>query len=120
MNLGQAVAVVLYEVAARETRVADPRASVSLVSESRPGAPGVCHPAAAEELDRLAGVVEETMLAANYSPASMRNANRHDVHLMLRRLRLSQRDARRILGVFRSILRKIKDSGVGPRNDACI
>jgi len=52
----------------------------------------------------LAGVVAETMLAANYSPAAMQKANSHDLHLLLRRLKLERRDARRILGLFRRIL----------------
>jgi hypothetical protein len=44
------------------------------------------------------------MLAAKYSPAAMRKANRHDLDLMLRRLALNDRDATRILGFFRRIL----------------
>lgn len=55
-------------------------------------------------LDRLAGVIEEVMLAADYSPASMRDANRHDLRVLLRRLALTERDTRRILGLFRRIL----------------
>jgi TrmH family RNA methyltransferase len=113
MNLGQAVAVVLYELAGREPGAADPKSPLSQASESRPEALRDYLPASAGELERLAGVVEEMMLAAEYSPAVMRNANRHDVNLMLRRLRLNQRDARRIVGLFRSILRKIKDSDAG-------
>ena len=61
-------------------------------------------PASTRDLDLLAGVVEETMLAANYSPAAMRKANRHDLDLLLRRLALTRRDAGRILGFFRRIL----------------
>jgi hypothetical protein len=34
----------------------------------------------------------------------MREANRHDLRLLLRRLALNKRDARRILGLFRRIL----------------
>jgi hypothetical protein len=50
------------------------------------------------DLEVLAGVVEETMTAAGYSPRSMQPANRHDLRLLLRRLALNKRDARRILG----------------------
>jgi hypothetical protein len=38
----------------------------------------------------------------------MRKANRHDLHLLLRRLALTRRDARRILGLFRRILWRLK------------
>jgi endonuclease III len=47
------------------------------------------------------------MQAANYSPAAMQKANRHDLNLLLRRLALTRRDARRILGLFRRILWRI-------------
>jgi tRNA/rRNA methyltransferase len=91
MNLGQAVAVCLYELSSR-------------VSQS--GEPPSDKPAAAPsgDLDLLAGVVEETMLSAGYSPRTMQAANRHDLRLLLRRLAPSKRDARRILGLFRRVL----------------
>jgi hypothetical protein len=38
----------------------------------------------------------------------MQAANRHDLRLLLRRLRLSERDARRILGLFRRVLWRLK------------
>jgi len=112
MNLGQAVAVCLYEIA---SRVGQPLAigtsTLPLDQASTPKdlranlrSPGGDPPATTSELDRLARIVEETMLAANYSPAAMRKANRHDLHLLLRRLALTRPDARRILGLFRRIL----------------
>ena len=64
--------------------------------------------AASGELDRLAGVVEEAMTAAGYSPARMRGANGHDLRLLLRRLGPTQRETRRILGLFRRILWRLK------------
>jgi tRNA/rRNA methyltransferase len=92
MNLGQAVAVCLYELAA-----GDGRAEVDSRSQPEPSP-------TSSRLELLAGVVEETMLAAGYSPKTMQAANRHDLRLMLRRLKLSAEDARRILGLFRRIL----------------
>ena len=59
-------------------------------------------------VERLTDIVEKAMLAANYSPAAMREANRHDLRLMLRRLALTGQDARRILGLFRRILWRLK------------
>ena len=107
MNLGQAVAVCLYELAARAflpeespPAVADEQAAEK-AEDASPAAPS-------GELDRLAGLVEEAMLAAGYSPASMRQANRHDLRLLLRRLAPTERDTRRILGLFRRILWRLK------------
>ena len=64
--------------------------------------------AASGSLDLLAGVIEETMAAAGYSPRSMQAANRHDLRLLLRRLGPSERDTRRILGLFRRILFRLR------------
>ena len=105
MNLGQAVAVCLYELGPRAFP-AHPR-SVAAQAESEaaielPAAQPA--PAASARLDLLAGVIEETMLACAYSPASMHAANRHDLRLLLRRLSPGIRDTRRILGLFRRIL----------------
>jgi hypothetical protein len=44
------------------------------------------------------------MIASEYSPAGMRQANRHDLRLLLRRLTLSDKDARRTLGLLRRVL----------------
>jgi len=92
MNLGQAVAVCLYEIA---TRIA--------INESQ--AAGPPDPAATSgDLDILAGLIGEVMVAAGYSPQAMQSANRHAIRLMLRRLHLSSADQRRLLGLFRRIL----------------
>jgi tRNA/rRNA methyltransferase len=56
------------------------------------------------QLDLLAGVVEDAMRAMDSSPRSMQQADRRNLRLLLRRLSLSERDARRILGLFRRIL----------------
>jgi TrmH family RNA methyltransferase len=101
MNLGQAVAVCLYEIAARIGKTPTPDPNQDPATDAAP-------PASTRDLELLAGLVEETMLAANYSPAEMHNANRHDVHLLLRRLALTRSDASRILGFFRRILWQLK------------
>ncbi len=100
MNLGQAVAVCLYEVASRAMAV-----DVDSLDEASAESKTITRPAAKSgRLELLAGVVEQAMVAANYSPDSMRDANRHDLRLLLRRLAPTERDARRILGLFRRIL----------------
>jgi TrmH family RNA methyltransferase len=105
MNLGQAAAVCLYELATRigtaEGRV-DPDARIPRARTAFDSAP------TSGNLDILAGLIEETMEAANYSPKLMQKANRHDIRLMLRRLHLSAADNRRMLGLFRRILWRLK------------
>lgn len=105
MNLGQAAAVCFYELAAHTTTARDAPASPhpppTSVESSTPAA-------AAKNLDLLAGLVEQVMDAAHYSPASMRHANRHDLRLMLRRLAPTEKDVRRMLGLFRRILWKLE------------
>jgi TrmH family RNA methyltransferase len=103
MNLGQAVAVSLYELAlhaflpARATPDFSTATAADHTGEQGPAAPS-------GDLELLARVVEETMLAAEYSPSSMQEANHHDLRLLLRRLAPTRRDTRRILGLFRRIL----------------
>jgi tRNA/rRNA methyltransferase len=103
MNLGQAVAVCLYELAARNP-----------IGEDASGSAGnedvfaTALQVSSGELDRLAEVIETMMFAAGYSPAEMRSANRHDLRLLLRRLALNQPDARRAMGLFRKALHKMK------------
>ncbi len=60
------------------------------------------------QLDRLTRLVEETLRAAGVSPRTLQAANRRDLRLLLRRLALSERDALRILGVFRRILWRLR------------
>ena len=107
MNLGQAVAVCLYELASR----AFPPESAATEMASKPAQPGLeelNHAASCGDLELLARVVEEAMVAADYSPPSMLAANRHDLRLLLRRLDPNRRDTRRILGLFRRILWRLK------------
>jgi tRNA/rRNA methyltransferase len=102
MNLGQAVAVCLYELASRTPQSAPYVAPASdSTANQQTSAPS-------SALDLLAGVIEQTMLAAGYSPRAMQPANRHDLRLLLRRLAPAQRDTRRILGLFRRILWRLQ------------
>lgn len=103
MNLGQAVAVCLYELAARTNASLN---GTKTQPDARIEAP--VRTAASGDLDLLAAVIEQVMEAAHYSPASMRDVNRHDVRLLLRRLAPNQKDIRRILGLFRRILWRLQ------------
>lgn len=102
MNLGQAVAVCLYELA---TALSPPQNSPKTRKKPESG-----------NLDLLAGVIDEVMLAAAYSPESMHEANRHDLRLLLRRLDLTTQDVRRALGFFRRVQRRITKREKADRN----
>jgi TrmH family RNA methyltransferase len=128
MNLAQAVAVCLYELSIRvsaprvasESGAPGPKSPTTGLrrwgSDPSSLGTGVSGPdvsktfseareiATTADLDLLTSVIEQTLIAANYSPAAMQKANRHDLHLMLRRLAPKRPDARRILGMFRRIL----------------
>jgi TrmH family RNA methyltransferase len=111
MNLGQAAAVCFYELATRVLSFAD---SPDAAPQIPLGGRGLEPPRNAEgaapnsgNLDALADLMEEVMVAANYSPKTMQEANRHDLRLMLRRLHFKTADSRRALGLFRRILRSL-------------
>jgi TrmH family RNA methyltransferase len=99
MNLGQAVAVCLYELT-RSAESAPTTPFPSVISATFSG-----------HLDLLAGVIEEAMQAVGYSPRAMQPANRHDLRLLFRRLTLTAHDTRRILGLFRRILWRLNHLG---------
>jgi TrmH family RNA methyltransferase len=116
MNLGQAVAVCLYELATRLATLENPGPDKARPDKLRPDQPAAAphrkHPsppnATSADLELLAGVIGQVMLAARYSPASMREANCHDLRLLLRRLPLTPQDVRRALGFFRRILKQLE------------
>lgn len=107
MNLGQAAAIVLYELAVRtaydSTDVAIDQADTDNIA---PTGNQLTTPSG--NLDILAGLIEEVMIAAEYSPAMMQRANRLDLRVLLRRMRLQAADNRRALGLFRRILWRLR------------
>jgi TrmH family RNA methyltransferase len=121
MNLGQAVAVCLYELSRRDAdsdeenetgRVAGfPPFPQKRAERMGHGESEVEPASSSAALDRLAGLIEENMVAAGYSPRVMQPANRHDLRLLLRRLEPSALDTRRMLGLFRRILYRLNRSG---------
>jgi TrmH family RNA methyltransferase len=99
MNLGQAAAVLLYQLASHQSpEPGTPGADRDAEPASPPGA------TTSGDLDILAGLIEQVMATVRYSPKSMQAANQHDLRLMLRRLQLTAADTRRALGLFRRIL----------------
>ena len=95
INLGQAVAITLYELS-RETTAPSPDSTHTALNLS--------NQPQTEQLERLAGIIEETMDAANYMTRGMRSANGEALRVLLRRLMPQDADLRRIMGLFRRIL----------------
>jgi TrmH family RNA methyltransferase len=112
MNLGQAGAVCLYELATR-VGPSNPGSGIATaqidLDVKNPVTSNASEPAPTSgKLDILAGLIEQVMQATNYSPKLMQQANRHDIRLMLRRLHLNAADSRRALGLFRRILWRLQ------------
>jgi len=97
MNLGQAVAVCLYELTARNP-TPNPAGAIANTAPPSP------KPATSGDLDLLADLIQQSMVAVRYSPRSMQGANAHDIRLLLRRFDPTAKDIRRTLGLFRRIL----------------
>ncbi len=103
MNLGQAVAVCLYELSRTNfDGQAHSGLGTSPVLEIDPKE-GHQNPTSGQ-LDRLAELIEETMAAANYTTRGMRSANGEAMRVLLRRLMPNDADLRRMMGLFRRIL----------------
>ena len=97
MNLGQAVAVCLYEI----TRIA--RKEVAGVQEAR---------ASAGAVERLGESLREVLVDSGYTKPRAESAAEERTRRMLKRLSLTQADAEVLLGMLRQIAWKIK-SGEG-------
>jgi TrmH family RNA methyltransferase len=95
MNLGQAVAVCLYELM-RDAAIAIPTADTPRAS--------------AEEVERLTSVLLETLFASEYLDTQSRESKEENVRRMLRRMNLSSEDAFTWLGMLRQILWKLRAS----------
>ena len=93
MNLGQAVAVCLYELA----REAAPHIPVT----DTPRAP-------AEEVERLTTVLLETLHAGEYVTTQSFDSKEEDIRRMVRRMQFSTEDAATWLGMLRQILWKLR------------
>jgi tRNA/rRNA methyltransferase len=94
MNLGQAVAVCLYELV-RDTSTA----------RNSPAFEG----AGAAEQERLAGLLAEVLEESEYTRHHPANSDLDDLRRLVLRLRLSQRDAPVWMGMLRQILWKLRN-----------
>jgi tRNA/rRNA methyltransferase len=95
MNLGQAVAVCLYELI-RDPKAPDPQEKLK--------------PASARELERLTGALLDSMRASGYLERRPINDVEDRVRRLVRRLQLPAQDAVAWLGILRQILWKLRSS----------
>ena len=98
MNLGQAVAVCLYElVRTRETRVLD----------------GDSAGAAAGEVERLTGLLGEVLEATGYTKRHPSNCDEGQIRRLVLRMGVAASDVPVWMGILRQILWKVRGSGNG-------
>jgi len=98
MNLGQAVAICLYELA-RDGRVANARDGGSA---NRPSA---------GELERLTQLLFEVLDESGYVKPRVAAATQEKLRRMIRRMNLSETDAETWLGMLRQIQWKLRGGG---------
>jgi TrmH family RNA methyltransferase len=96
MNLGQAVSVCLYEL------IRDANLELPLPAEAP-------RPAPAGDLERLTAVLADTLSATGYERHRPSFADPPALRRMIRRLNLSQSDARRWIGILRRLLWKLNE-----------
>lgn len=109
MNLGQAVAVCLYELA-QATGRRRKRAGEQRAQEATPGAKAQ-PPAAAGELERITAMLIEALKVSGYLGERPATAKEEKIRRMVRRSGLSTADAEVWLGMLRQILWKLKLPG---------
>ena len=90
MNLGQAVAVCLYEMIREQRSISEPK------HEDRSDG---------QQLERICGVLTEALLAAGYTNSEGRSATEKKVRRLVYRLNLSSADAELLLGMLRHVAR---------------
>jgi tRNA/rRNA methyltransferase len=95
MNLGQAVAICLYELQRDESAVKKPVSSESA-------------PASAENLERLTNIFLELLTESGYTQERTLESTELKLRRMILRLRLPAHDAEILLGMLRQALWKIR------------
>ena len=101
MNMGQAVAVCLYELI-RETQTATVQQ------------PDGRHLATSGELERIASLLLDALRASGYLNSRSTDIAEEKVRRLVRRLNLPTTDAEILLGMLRQIVWKLRDTGDAP------
>jgi tRNA/rRNA methyltransferase len=95
MNLGQAVAVCLYELAARGRTIPE-------LDNRRP--PADASPADAESEERIVGLLLESLQMSGYVNETVEASTNLKIQRLVRRMKLSRKDA----GIWQGMLRQIR------------
>ena len=95
MNLGQAVAVCLYEIARKPVKAA---------------APKKIKPVAMDEIERITQMLLEASRRSGYINPVVATSAENKVRRMVRRLRITAADAAMWLGMLRQILWKLRNT----------
>jgi tRNA/rRNA methyltransferase len=93
MNLGQAVAVCLYEIMRNPAAV--------------PAKPQAKRPATAEEMERVTALLEEVLEHSGYVHARVEGSTKMKIRRLIRRMELNSHDAEVWLGMLRQIKWKL-------------
>jgi tRNA/rRNA methyltransferase len=101
MNLGQAVAVCLYELARGPAKTSNRTKSKTISKTEKP------KPAASAELERITAMLIQALHASGYLGERSIAAKEEKVRRMVRRLQLSSADAELWLGMLRQMLWKM-------------
>jgi TrmH family RNA methyltransferase len=99
MNLGQAVAVCLYELGRSGARAKTSKPSPSKAERTR---------ATAGDLERITGLLIETLRLSGFTDARREGSSEEKIRRIVWRLDLTSADAANWLGMFRQILWKLK------------
>jgi tRNA/rRNA methyltransferase len=101
MNLGQAVAVCLYELARNPIKTGNRTGGKAISKTQKP------KPAASAELERITTMLIQALHASGYLGERSIAAKEEKVRRMVRRLQLSSADAELWLGMLRQMLWKM-------------
>ena len=93
MNLGQAVAVCLYEM------IRDPKAAALKPEPQRP--------ADGEDVERLTGLLDEALSKSGYVHAVTEGSTELKLRRLVRRMNLNAHDVKVWMGMVRQILWKV-------------
>jgi TrmH family RNA methyltransferase len=104
MNLGQAVAVCLYELARGAAKASNRTSSKAISKTEKPKS------ATSAELERITTTLIEALRASGYLSEGSIAAKEEKIRRMVRRLALSSADAELWLGMLRQMLWKMKPS----------
>jgi tRNA/rRNA methyltransferase len=100
MNLGQAVAVCLYELV-RDQPAAEPHAVAA-------DSPATAEPASAADLERLATLLAETFERSGYTRRHPANSDTVQLRRLVRRMSLDIADVAVWMGIFRQLLFRLR------------